>query len=225
MTSVASAATATATASENLVQGPHLVQMSGTVGAGKTTCVAQLVSIASKAGYKVHVANFDKAFAEAKGNSVMARETMTELVQKVVDTADEQTILIMDTCGEAFNKDDIFGVALPENWTVHVFRPYYTPERVTGYMAWSLHNVLSRPATHQGLHPKQGPDAVMTCIKVHALKAKTLKGAFSPIWEKSITLTAALSKIRDKATEFARYIKSAQVETDNWFKSNLLTDE
>lgn len=88
-------------------------------------------------------------------------------------------VLVVDSCGEKRHQD-VFGVNVSQWTQVRVFPNWNCglehKERLEGYLAWSLRNVLQRAKCSPGcgywLNPRDGLDGLGLCVKVHRAKAR-----------------------------------------------------
>lgn len=149
----------------------HIVVLRGTVGAGKTTFRKQLVARLGPSN--VVVCNTDDWTVKHGFPTKEAVKKVKALLQ-----ASKAPILIVDTCNERFNPNNIFGLKAGTA-QVHKINVNYDEKNPEGYLAWSLRNVLQRAGIEEckappdyWLNPKDA--TLTTCLRVHKQKFKKI---------------------------------------------------
>lgn len=195
-----------------------VIALRGTVGAGKSTFTAYLSGALQDLGYDVGIANTDQYNKFGMDRSAISK--VTSDIANIINSANPKRALIIDTCGERMNVNNIFGHNL-STWKVINFSPNFNPSDPNGYMAWSLHNVLTRAAPDEKSSYCLCPSgaSIKVCVDVHAKKAMGMKGTKSPATGMSYDNTL-VGKLRDKAKKYANTLKPVDVVVAKFIADN-----
>lgn len=152
-----------------------LIRTFGTVGAGKSTWALEIENAVRAAGGECFNEGTDKY--NKRGGRVNAKNMVRDKLRTIDRVQNDLLVVIIDTCGENHNGNIMFGYNFT-GWTTIDIHPNYNPDNLVGYLAWSLHNVLSRPHhtadTLYWLNPVSTDLTV--CTNVHRQKASKLYG-------------------------------------------------
>jgi hypothetical protein len=195
-------ATSTSTSSTSS-DSQILVILKGTVGSGKTTYANKLQKIAQDAGYQCIIEGTDKYII--RGTQMkQAINTIKNNLQTICNSPDAKKIVIIDTCGERSNINDVFGVNF-NGWTIKEIFVNYDSTQQDKYLAWSLRNVIRRQENDAVL--TVGKSSLPTCIAVHLKKAMALFKNVNPIIPETINLNDALAKLSENADFYDKYLE------------------
>lgn len=148
--------------------------MKGTVGSGKSTVSQMMKDKLETLGFKVIIEGMDK-YSKQNIKYKQAENTIKSNITNALKTQ-KNTVVIIDTCGENNNGNIIFGYDF-SGWKQVEVMPNFNKENTSGYLSWSLRNVLNRSIstneTNYWLNPiSAGKDV---CISVHSKKAQALQ--------------------------------------------------
>lgn len=163
-----------------IIKTGTLVIMKGTVGSGKSTYSAKLREALEVKGYHCIVVGTDKYCKMGIPFGQAISMVHNELLE-INTVNDKPIVVIIDTCGEKNNKNNIFGLNF-SNWKSLNIYPNRKKSDMEGYLAWSLRNVLLRNKPDELSNHYLNPETVgiETCIDIHARKAKALFGKKIP---------------------------------------------
>lgn len=155
-----------------------LIVLRGVVGCGKTT-ISQKISDYCKTN-NIHciVEGMDK-YLQKGYNFKQAGDVIKANILSLNDVRDKRIVVIIDTCGEKHQPNNVFGVNFKAaKWNIIKHTPNFNEgiDNLKQYLSWSLRNVLQRkihsPETSYYLNPVSA--GLATCIKVHKQKATSL---------------------------------------------------
>ena len=179
-------------------KGDMVLFLRGTVGCGKTTYTAQVVAAAQAKGYSCCVLNVDQYACVDNNAANGARRVTSDLAEFLSDQkmALKPRLVIVDTCGETTNVKKVFGQDL-SSWKMIVKTPNYNSDakNMSGYLDWSLYNVMSRAPCSEGcgfwLNPHgAGPEI---CRSVQ----KKSTGCVSEKWNRQLESASKWIQTRD----------------------------
>jgi len=158
-----------------------LVIMKGTVGAGKSTYGKLIKEKIESLGGHCFVEGTDKYCKSGVPISEAVRRIKEEFT-KINDLDNNKLlVVVIDTCGEKVNNNDIFGIDFTGWKKVNVW-PNFDRSKMEEYLAWTLRNVLQRGKPDADSNHYLNPiDAgINTCVDVHKRKARALLGKKIP---------------------------------------------
>ncbi len=190
-----------------------LVMMKGTVGSGKTTYSAKLKEALEAKGYHCTVVGTDKYCKMGTPINEAVSLVKNDILQ--INLVNEKPIvLIVDTCGDRNNKNELFGFNFSSWKCISVF-PNCCRSNMDGYLSWSLRNVLLRCKPTESSSHYLNPETagINCCLAVHQKKAQLLFGKKIPkISLKSIDCREdAVSGLNEKADEYQKYLEKEMV--------------
>ncbi len=158
--------------------GGTLVALKGVVGCGKSTLALKIKKIVEDRGGICFIEGVDKYCKTGTSIPDAVEKVKLALIQAAANEAKDKVIII-DTCGEQ-NLDgkskSYFNIDF-SNWKIVPIWPNLDKKNVSGYLAWSLYNVLCRKrptiADNYWLNPEGA--GVHTCKQVHKKKAQALR--------------------------------------------------
>lgn len=177
--SASSASTGSRAATVQAGKNVCLVVLKGTVGCGKSTFAANLKQEAESRGFVVFVCSPDKVCVERGCDMRQACTIVSETLGDFIAQKDPKQLVIVDTCNENTHKktEVIFGCKFGPR---HIILVNWTDGcSLEQYLAFSLHNVLSRPAHSRDSNFYLNPVTASrdVCISVHRKKATTVFSA------------------------------------------------
>lgn len=201
-----------------------LVHLRGAIGCGKTTYANKLKKFVEGNNGRCFIAGTNELCGQGKtpqqASSIVEQE-IREWLEGV--TLVQLNVLVVDTCGEKKHQT-VFGVDMSSWKSVDVF-PNKT-QNLKGYLSWSLRNVLERPKFKKGcgywLNPRDKPEGLELCYKLHKEKAQALfgrKGYPNLFPEKSVfpaTIQAALNHLKASADFYEMELKKLGEPDFSW---------
>jgi hypothetical protein len=185
-----------------------VILMRGTVGAGKTTYSNKIKEIIESMGGVCIVEGTDKYCVQGQSFSE-ARENVKNSFININNITNDTIVVIIDTCGYTSVSKTIFGYDFSK-WNHFTFSPNLYNNRLDGYKAWTLRNVLNRTLhdanSSYWLNP-EGAD-VTTCVNVHTSKCKKLFGKKTKPVTYSANKEIILREINDLADDYQTYLDS-----------------
>jgi hypothetical protein len=167
----------------NSRQSALLIIMKGTVGAGKSTLSMRLKEEYEKLGKTCYVEGTDK-YCKNGDTIQIAIGKVTENLMTINDLAEDvSVVVIIDCCNETVSNKtiDIFGIDFT-GWKRKNVWPNFEKNKLEGYLAWSLRNVLDRPAptydSNYWLNPEKA--GTLKCVEIHTKKARAHFGKKLP---------------------------------------------
>jgi len=204
--------------SNNLV-----IFMRGKIGCGKTTMSYELAK--ELKNYECVIEGVDK-YAVTGMKMPKIFKNISNNLEKTKAKARSQVkpiVVIIDTCGEKIDINDIFGVNFA-GWKSIVVTPNYIERYTDLYMAWSLRNVLRRTKTNHrstyNINPiNSGRDV---CIDVHRKKANSMN-INTTLFPSSMDLSTAdvsilISHLNTRASQYEEILNkeySIRVQMDS----------
>lgn len=171
----AAAAGAAGITNFNGVRG-KVVYMHGVVGAGKSTASAAISRVVTERGGSCLIVGTDKHCKNGvkPGRAI---QLVSDELNGIRNIRRDDVVVVIDTCGDRQgpNVNSAFDVNFT-GWARFDIWPNLNRNDLRGYFAWSLYNVLSRPACSRNstfyLNPVGA--GVAKCIEVHQAKARSL---------------------------------------------------
>ena len=153
----------------------HLVLLEGTVGSGKTSFSNALEKELLGRGYTVVNESTDKYCK----TGIPMNQAVNNVSQAIKNkTKPDKSVVIIDTCGANITGNKIFNCSF-DGYKIHYVRPNFNPSNISGYLSWSLNNVLSRSlhsaTTDYWLNKESAGEQV--CRQVHKDKAIKILGS------------------------------------------------
>lgn len=191
-----------------------LVVMRGTVGSGKTTYSNAIQKKVEELGGVCINEGVDK-YCRTGIQTQQAVNLVANELNKIPTIQNDLLVVIIDTCGEK-QSNVIFDYDFSA-WKKVVVTPNFDQKNISGYMAWSLRNVLSRPLhtmnTPFWLNPKSA--TVKVCVDVHLNKCKKLFGKGTKAITFSTDLNHILTEIESSANLYQTYLdQSKPIESE-----------
>lgn len=188
--------------------------MKGTVGSGKSTFTSKLKELCDEKGIVCIIEGTDK-YCKTGMSVRVAIPLVTKALLSTNDVpSDKQVIICIDTCGEQSNaKTTKFFDVDFSGWNRKDVYVNLNRNKLDGYLAWSLRNVLRRGAvtseSNYWLNPVGA--SVQVCIDVHTKKSKSLqlitKHSPAPITSSyGLTVSSAIHMLNAKADEYEKYL-------------------
>lgn len=160
-----------------------LVVMKGTVGSGKSTFTDAIERTTKERGGICIVAGTDrycKNGANPRSAIDMVKRDLRRLDSSEITEATGPLVVVVDTCGERNENNSAFDYNF-NGWRRIEVWPNLTPAARrdavgSGYMAWTLRNVLlrGRPAQNDNFWLNSEGAGISVCIDVNHKKAQTL---------------------------------------------------
>ena len=204
------------------IKNKILVFLRGTVGCGKTTYAEKFQKYVESKNTSTNrimclVEGTDKYCKNGtpmKRACTMVGNSIRSALSANVDTL----VILIDTCGQHTNKNNVFGVNL-NDFTVHIIYPNYNDNDKIGYLAWSLRNVLQRtkPSVMSNWNLNPETAGIETCVKVHREKASVIGYVDKSLFQISLpligpsdynmSLSNCLTNLAIKANEYSATLK------------------
>lgn len=148
-----------------------LVVMHGPVGAGKTTWSNRVADVVRARGGVCLVEGMDQHDGDAKA-------VTSALLAGVSACQSDDLVVVIDTCGVGVHQRDVFHLDFRGWRRFDVWPCWDKTQPLSHFMAWSLRNVLSRPAPTPQDPWRLCPatSSASTCIHVHRTKCQQVFG-------------------------------------------------
>ena len=191
-----------------------LVIMKGTVGSGKSTFTSKLKELCDEKGIVCIIEGTDK-YCKTGMSVRVAIPLVTKALLSTNDVpSDKPVIICIDTCGEQSKPETtkFFDVDF-SGWNRKDVYVNLNRNKLDGYLAWSLRNVLRRGAvtseSNYWLNPVGA--SVQVCIDVHTKKSNSLEliteHSPAPITSSyGLTVSSAIHMLNAKADEYEKYL-------------------
>jgi hypothetical protein len=182
-------------------QRKYLVILKGTVGAGKSTFADRLKTVIEQNGGMCLVEGTDR-YCVAGHSIQSACQQVTAHLSAFKGADHPFKVVIIDTCGDRDTGSKAFNVDFRDWKLVRVY-PNYTKDKMRGYLAWSLRNVLRRESvtTDSKYYLNPVSAGLKVCMDVHRKKATSL-------WKQNVLLSSGSTieeVIKDLDTEANAY--------------------
>jgi hypothetical protein len=187
---------------EKINKNVIILLMRGVVGSGKTTFATKLNQKLTEHGIKCIVQGTDQYCKNG-----LSMQNAIQCSKDILNTVNgtEQTVVIIDTCGEQVNYNNIFGINFNNATKLNYF-PNYEKTKQNEYLSWSLHNLLSRKSSGQSENFWITPCSVgnSKCIEILNKKAKKL---FGKRVEK-FALNIDINHVKDNYNNYQTYLNN-----------------
>lgn len=188
-----------------------IIFLKGVVGAGKSTYSKKIEeSVRNKGGCCI-VVGTDKYCK----NGFSLPDAVNKIKEEfsIIDTVlNDMLVIVIDTCGEKDNADNIFGYNF-RGWKKINLWVNYDKSRIEQYLAWTIRNVLRRTIPtaddNHWLNPDSG--SVELCKKVHATKTKALFGKRAPKlfeFNNSLSKKDSIARVNNRAEQYQQFLDS-----------------
>ena len=160
----------------------HVIFLRGTVGCGKSTTSNEFKNQITRMGGECLLVGTDKYCSEGFDIGTACSKVKDDIIQFIENNKKDNLlqVIVVDTCGERSNINDVFGVDL-DGWKEHELYVNYdhsSKDNIDNYLAWSLTNVLNRQKCitdcNYWLNPHDA--GVRKCVCVHRKKALSVFG-------------------------------------------------
>jgi hypothetical protein len=204
---------------DNLSKKGTIIVMKGTVGCGKSTLSTKIKEyVENKGGYCI-VEGTDKYCKNGISIQDAVKKVKTKLLE-VNNINNENIVVVIDTCNERYNKNNVFGINFSQ-WKQKELWVNYDRNNLDGYLAWTLRNVMRRvkPSINDNYYLNPIDAGIDTCISVHKRKIGSLLGKpIQKILEPSPkSIIEAIQLLDDKANEYEKSLKSNDEVIKNLF--------
>src|SRR3989338_8572206 len=195
-----------------------LIVMKGVVGCGKSTLSEKIRERVTQRGGKCWVEGTDKYCQHGEPFGSAKSKVYSSLLEAMQDSSDDK-VIVLDTCGDSFKKQDVFGHNLSHWKIINVWPNLKDRRRIREYLAWSLRNVLQRqhPGTDGNYYLSPVGSDLKTCISVHLAKTRKLfgKGTTAILSEFTPSVEIALQMLKESADTYQTYLASQSNSLDH----------
>lgn len=186
-----------------------IIFMKGVVGSGKSTYSHRIKTRIEEMGGACMIIGTDK-YCKTGLSVPDAVNKIQEELSNIDTITNELLVIIIDTCGERDNADNIFGYNFRAWKKINVW-VNLDKARMEQYLSWTIRNVLQRNRpTFDSNHWLNPEDAtVKVCTNVHASKAKALFGKKIPklfVQCHNMNKDDAISFVNTRANEYQQYL-------------------
>lgn len=200
-----------------------LITCKGVVGSGKSTYSRKIKKKIEEIGGYCIVEGTDKYCKDGMSIPDAIKKVNEELL-KATKMDNELIVIIIDTCGERTDGNNIFGVDF-SNWRRVNLWPNLDRNNMKGYLSWSMRNVLRRKKRtgfdDYYLNPEDA--GVSTCISVHKKKTTALFGKKVPaIFSKTHNnIDEAIRDLDESANEYEGKLKMVDEDIGEFIEKKI----